>query len=182
MNWHELAISTEGAIREDWVFPTGERSLSVFEANVIFTPGWNALARSHGIIFSSVQVFYKLPHEEARPHVDMRRNNSPIIFALNWVVGGAESEMHWYETPVEPGEANLTEIGTGFIRWPSPKGMKIIDRYQVKNKLALVNTSIPHGIITGDEHRWCISIRPQSPVFKTWDDAVKGFDHLIVRS
>jgi hypothetical protein len=90
---------------------------------------------------------------------------------LNWIIGGSDSFMTWYEPSKNPIKVGFTNINTPFVDWPI-SSLKELDRCNIKNKLTLVRTDFPHNVEMGDDPRWCVSFRLANPEKYPWDSIV----------
>ena len=103
---------------------------------------------------SYAEAFYSPPNYIQKIHTD---NSGGDYVKLNFVYGGAGSNMHWYKVKegVKPGTTNFTpDEGTTYIPW-NPSMVDLVE----SNDLAypsFVQVGCPHNITNANEHRLCI--------------------------
>jgi hypothetical protein len=98
-------------------------------------------------------------------------------FSINWCIGGADSEMIWYEMPETEKSISYTSANTVYISWDTGT-LKEIERHHIGEEATLVRTDIPHSIKMGPEPRWCFSLRLSSLENFEWDQAVHMFKEM----
>jgi hypothetical protein len=131
-------------------------------------------------------VFYKPAHYiEKIAHVDLKVSTMIQTHALNLITYGHDSDMVWFEKPLQNTYPDVTYADSATPAWTNVKTpyiaydrneCKEIYRYSLPiNKLTMVNVSIPHSIDTKQSARLCISLRT-GLIFKNWEDACRRFD------
>ena len=158
-----------------------ERCIWQFRASSIFEPNWlSNLERSLKPVVN-VMVFYRNPGSSINvAHVDLSAKRSDGTYgmrtcALNWVIGGSNSTMRWYEMPQGPIKTKLNSAGTAYGAW-NIVDVPEVDRTNIRD-MTLVRTDVPHAIFNeGDEGRWCLSLRFNSP---SWDETVEQYKDLL---
>lgn len=162
--WYNLKIDTTNAIRKDWNFIPPGRPLSVkfVTAPELFNQEWLSYMQSLGLSVVSALVFYRGANANApTAHVDLTNIGKvrPCSFGINWTLGGAGSEMVWYDMPKTGHEVKYTEANNPFMDWPFTD-LTEIDRTAIgSNNATLVRVGYPHTIEMKDDPRWCISAR-----------------------
>jgi len=100
-----------------------------------------------------VEVFYKSPGDTGGIHVDVRIGD---FTKLNWVYGGGDSKMNWYDPLVETYNiVQKTTANTSYISYSRHQVKKIEDTV-IKNP-TLVQVGVPHDVSNVTEDRFCIS-------------------------
>lgn len=173
-NWYDINIDVSDALKPDWKFPEIKNKTDQvwrYHYTDILNPDW--VARTEALLgfkWGVVMVFWKTKWWAPNyAHIDLYDAGGASQFGLNFIVGGAGSEMRWYQPPEEIIESPRTAAGTRHCLLPI-KELKHIDSYTVgTNKLSLVRVGIPHEIYTGSEERWCISLRTRHPIGTTWE-------------
>lgn len=139
----------------------------------IFSKEWISYLKDLPLpLWKNVLLFYRRPHYYAhRGHVDVQDTSC----GLNWIIGGKDSEMIWYEMPKHDRQIKTSIAGTPYLSWPVSE-MKEIERHKLSNnKLTLVRVDIPHAIVVRNDDRWCISVRTLGKEFNSWDTTVDYF-------
>lgn len=178
--WYETKIDINQAIRNDWKYPSDnliDFRLWRYEASNVFNTVWLKYMSDIGLPVAKLILFYRTPQSiDKTAHVDLRiAKNATVfptwLFALNWVVGGNDSEMSWFDEPVDIQKpVSWTENSLPYRSWPL-RELSIIDKKSIQSTLTLVRTDVPHNIRTGNTPRWGFSIR--SPYKETsWNEIV----------
>ena len=179
--WYRLNIDVTNIFNKNWKMPvpTGQNGVWSFNAQEIFDPEWLEHAKSIGLPFLSCMVFYRGP-KGGTPgaHVDLTNDKDPPrlhSFGINMILGGAGSEMIWYELPhpVTKAHIHYTDAKTPYVSWPI-SALKEIERKALGPEITMVRTHIPHAIVMKDEPRWCFSARMAGKDDISWDDVVKA--------
>lgn len=192
--WRNLKISTQGALRKDFIFPKPHSGHGVhwkYSPNQIFTNEWysNFTDKVNFGGEPTIILFYceKLETNDYA-HIDINEKHNPVTMvpaAFNWVVGGAGSHMVWFN------QQGFTEeslwYGPVDKKWketeperhaPQAAIWKVstlneVARLQVSTEhVTLVNTGIAHRIELGSEDRWCFSIRPPFRNSDNWESYI----------
>ena len=194
--WYRLNIDISNAVREDFNFnslytnskfankPVGTWVFSKDQLTDIVNQRWLDYMSSIGLNPTGIMLFYREPHfVAAGAHIDIRKNNTLAIYAINWVLNPADdSDMIWFSHPTEPGISAVTEANTNYTYWPMDDIKDLeIDRCCIKNIPTLVSISIPHNVIVNTVPRWVISVRfPIEEDVTDWEDAVTAFRKFII--
>jgi len=139
-----------------------------------------------GITFDAFMIFQTDANREPpTAHIDHMNppHSSSALYGFNFVPYGQDSVMQWFKPksgtlPGSQRELGKTNANTLYKYWTIDE-LELIDSVSIKNKLTLVKTGIPHAVRTGKEPRWSVSFRSFDPSFKSWEDAVDRFKHLI---
>lgn len=193
--WHTLNIDISTAIRADFDFnqlytesefagkPIGVWAYSKDQLTSIVNRCWLDYMQSIGLVPTGIMLFYRDPYFiSPDAHVDIRKNNDIAVYAINWVIDpNDDSEMVWYNTPVESGLDRVTEAGTLYKYWPMEDIKDLeLTRRTIKNIPTLVNIGVPHNIIVNSKPRWVVSIRfPSEQHVQCWDDATTAYRKFI---
>lgn len=163
--WYELNIPCEEALNPNWNFPDvdgKEFGVWDFKAHQIFNPKWIYSLAQKGLTVAEALVFYRAPgHNTDHAHLDIHRSHPVKIstFGLNFIIGGQDAHMTWYQTPRINYKPTPGAAGTVYYNWPI-SSLNEIDRHVLAEKrLTMVRVGIPHTVIMGDQPRWCISAR-----------------------
>lgn len=105
-----------------------------------------------------VETFFKTSEHCGGIHVD---GNGGDYTKLNWVFGGGDSKMCWYE-PIDktPKPKVKTATGTSCISY-SRDQVNEIEKTIIKNP-TLIQVGVPHSVIDVTEDRYCVSILYQN--------------------
>lgn len=187
--WYDLNIDVKNCFKEGYKFPepTGQYGIWHPLAWDVFNMDWLKYVTSMGLPIYSVMIFYRGPYASTLgAHVDISIPEPLLLtnFAINWVYGGSDSTMSWYETP--PGEKKIeyTPAGTAYKVWPKRELTKI-ESHSIGEQVKLVRTGIPHSIEMGSQPRWCISARTSIHHDFEWEqvvDMMKDRKLLVERS
>lgn len=176
MNWYETTIDISNAFRNDWKFPNVEGIINrtkVWEFNTesIFNIEWLRKIEELGLKIIQTLVFYKpANYISTTAHIDAKSDDAPI-FGFNIIIGGNDSVMVWYDTPITNYKKLFTDTNLSYTPIPIDV-LTEIDRLTLNTSLiTMVRVNIPHAIIMGNDPRWCISLRTDYE-FETWEDAV----------
>lgn len=182
--WYYLDIDVSNAMLDNWKFPTPDDpnyGVWQFWAHKVFRKDWLEYASSLGLDFATLMMFYRGPYFGTNgAHIDISTVNPLKIgtYALNWTVGGRDSDMVWYEMP--PGELKIsyTPVNTAYTHWPIEK-LKEIDRSPL-SRPTLVQVGLPHSITMGKHPRWSISVRPKMKKEMEWNEIVNHMKSLNI--
>jgi hypothetical protein len=174
--WYNLNLDVSNALRADFditgITPGIKNYPNVAD---IFTIDWLEYIESLGLPISSVLIFCRLAGEEdLDAHADVHSKPQPgseyRAFAINWVIGGQNSEMRWYKMPENTTPIRYTPANTPYITWPI-KELTEVDRCCIQGQPTMVRVNVPHAISVKDEPRICISVRTNA-IPDDWDRAV----------
>jgi len=101
-----------------------------------------------------VETFFKTPSKSGGIHIDAGGGD---YTKLNWVFGGGDSKMGWYE-PIDKKFKPIfkTSAGTPYISYTRNQVTEI-EKTVIKNP-TLVQVGIPHNVFDVTEDRFCVSI------------------------
>ena len=159
--------------------PEGPYGIWSPHASQIFSQQWLSYMRGLGLPVHHALVFYRakgITSQEA--HVDTDADTGEFInFALNWVLGGRGSKMHWYRALrnnyVTAVKDSNTRVPYTTIKF---ENLERIESTEIQpNEVVLVRTNYPHSISMGNEPRWCISARIDSQNIRSWPEIVEHF-------
>lgn len=176
--WYTLNLDIKGAIRKDWKFPnTDLHGIWRLPAWDVFELEWLKKCFALGLEFSALMLFHRKPFVGTNgAHIDLNTKDNTQIdtYAVNWILGGAGSQMIWYELPPGDLPVSYTSANTPYTYWPLNE-LTEIDRCSIRLQPTLVKIDKPHSIEMGPEERWCISARPRLKNRMEWDELL---DHL----
>lgn len=180
--WYNLDIDMTEVFRPDWKWPdvTGsDYGIWLYpKISKLVTQKWLSMIRSKGLNVQACMLFFRGKRfQRTTAHVDIYSvsdDDKTIKIAplgLNWIIGGSDSFMTWYEPSKHPIKISYSDAKTPYADWPI-SSLKESDRCNIKNKLTLVRTDVPHNIEMGDDPRWCVSFRLADKDNYTWDSTV----------
>jgi len=102
------------------------------------------------------EIFYLPPHRHLKIHEDGGEYED--VAKLNWVIGGEDSLMHWYQSTKDP-VWQKTALGIWYRSY-SKTDVKRIHSQKIGFP-SLVQVGIPHNVTTQNSNRLCISIMPE---------------------
>lgn len=185
-NCYTTTISWENALREDWEKPTAPDGQSngiwhYHRTDGILRKEWIDEWKDRGVHFTVIMLFWRpawFLNKEA--HVDIfspRERDKMAIGAFNAVIGGAGSQMLWFDMPkISEKDYRTTMAGTSYLSWPIKNLRETERREIIGTNLSLVRVNVPHAIYVGQEPRWCISLRTADMMsFPSWDAMVDSY-------
>jgi len=192
--WHVLDIDITHAVREDFDFqnlysksefdgkPVGIWNFMNHNVDQLLSQKWIDYMHSIGLPVKSAIVFFREPYYiHPGAHVDVFWDGRIVTGALNWVMDPMDdSEMIWYDMPLDSGQFLLTPAETKYLNWDLDSVENhVLDRRCIAKRPTLVNVGIPHNIIVKSRSRWAISVRLESGVVDSWQEMVDFFSPFI---
>ena len=200
--WRHLNLPTLGAIKEDFEFPEPKSGHGVhwkYTPSEVFDPIWYEKFREN-IKFDGectvILFFCEKNKTNAYAHIDINEKHNPVTMvpaAFNWTVGGAGSNMVWYnqygftkddlwygETSSDWSEKDPNRRAQHAAIWPVPNLDELAKFHVPSDHVTLVNTGIAHRIELGPEDRWCFSVRLPYKDTDTWQNYIDMANSLIV--
>jgi len=186
-SWHRVNINTQDALSTSykWIYrePRFLPNFRVWtvESNKLFKKSWIEYVNSLGLelAYKSIIFYRPIGTTDQMAHIDLDANSTQdqiksVPFAINWVIGGKHSQMHWYELP--EGKMHVTKNAPSVydVKWPIEQLTKI-DSVEISDQATLVRVDLPHAITNDHEYRFCISVRFNLENYQ-WDDVVKHFE------
>lgn len=175
--YYRLNIDTSGALKSTWKMPEPKGNYGIWypSAKEIFSDNWLEYTKNLGIDFKHALLFYRGPNTTSKEaHVDTHATSHKFVnFAINWVIGGRESSMHWYKLP-DMKVASVVKDPTTSVPYTTFqfKDLEPIESCSISDQITLVKTEIPHSITMGSDPRWCISARIADDKM-TWEEVVQ---------
>ena len=171
--WYKLNLDFSNALRPDFSLTSYIKHFS--NPTDIFTADWIEYMSDHGLPVTNIMTFSRPAGEQPiYAHVDGLADNStrPLYrnFAFNWVIGGRDSEMIWYELPDIPIPVSYSPANTPY-RALATANLKEVDRCCIENQPTLVRVNLLHAISVKDEPRISISARTNR-IPNDWNIAV----------
>lgn len=192
--WHRLNIDISNAVREDFDFQNlyskseyngklaGVWSFMHTTVDQLLSQQWIDYMYSIGLPVRSAIVFFRKPYYiHPGAHVDMFWNGQVAIGAINWVLDPLDdSEMIWYDVPLDTGQSLQTPAQTKYIQWDLDSVENhVLDRRCIAKQPTLVNVGIPHNIIVKSRSRWAVSVRLECDTVHSWQEMVDHFSPFI---
>ena len=178
--FYSIKANIENALNPAFVFPTiTEPKFQnwMYSPSKVLSPEWIEYTQSLGLNWVAAVVFWKsanLINENA--HIDLFTDVTKVCqYGINLAIGGKDSIMLWYKLPEGNYPIKYTpNAKSPYANWPLSM-LTEVERSHIGNKLTLVRIGIPHAVNTGDEERWCISLRLANMTTSTWDEIVSDF-------
>ena len=185
--WYKTIIDFE--FKKDWVFP--ETSLTepawwtTTPENVVSKDFMESM-RLLGLPMAKLSIFYCPPFcSPTDAHIDISKDNNlqARTVGFNYAIGGSDSKMVWYKPLTPHHSTGLSESNKVQGKWPKylihwpivPEELQEEESVTITGKhLTMVRVDVPHALFTGNEPRWCISLRCQNPTkaMPSWDEFV----------
>jgi hypothetical protein len=169
-------------LKEGFVFPKPKSlgwDIYILPAEELISTEAIKFFKQLDLTLYNCHLFKGPPSLSCRIHIDGHESNlrSQPVWAINWVMGSAKSDMIWYE-PITAGSEKKNDVGTDYQVWALDE-VKEIERSSFAGP-TLVRTDIPHRAINYDMRntRWCVSLRTTRKLV-TWDAAVEYFKPYI---
>lgn len=179
--WYDLRIDVTGCFLPTFKFPTPVGNYGIWhpQASEVFHPQWLKYMSKLGVPLYTVMIFYRGPFSGTEhAHVDVAKADpfSLTPWGINWVYGGKNSSMVWYEQQeIKTEDINYTAAKTPYVYW-YVNNLKEIERKELtQGKVTLVRTDFPHSIEMDLEPRWCFSARTSIPDEEKWENITKIF-------
>ena len=136
------------------------------------------LLDSLGLKIFFVETFFKTPDKPSGIHIDASGGD---YTKLNWVFGGGDSKMGWFE-PIDkkPKLISKNTAGKPFVSYAQNEVTEI-ERTVVKNP-TLIQVGLPHNVFDVTEERFCVSIlfkHKSSDQRPTMNESVQIFKKYI---
>jgi hypothetical protein len=119
-------------------------------------PYWIDLMQSHDVEVYRVELFYgpdNFPYVMGI-HTDRSYGDWGKI---NWVVGGAGCQMHWYKPlSANQKEVKATAVHSNYNLF-EPEEVKLIYSSVISSP-SIVQVGLPHNVTNPGQERWCYSM------------------------
>jgi len=102
---------------------------------------------------SFAEIFYTKPNETTGIHVDVFYGD---FTKLNYIYGGADSQMCWYRTNTVTGERKITAVNSKYLAF-EPDQVDLIYTDSLVQP-SVVQVGVPHNIINRQQDRHCLSM------------------------
>lgn len=178
--WYNLNIDISNAVRPDFDFGDDRWYFKrTTTSSDMFTVDWLEYMRGLGIPITATQMFQReVGSPTTHAHIDVMAVDSQKIscrtFAINWAIGGRDSEMIWYDLPNNDSPVLYTRANTPYVEW-STTDLTEVDRCCIQSQPTVVRVDVPHSVKVKDEPRISISVRTNG-IPNDWDTAV---DYLL---
>lgn len=173
--WYNINIDVSTALDSNWAWESTRHrnNMRMYAAQEIFSDKWlDAMSAINVPVTGSLVHFKPKFFSSTEAHVDTYKGVGGACFGINWVIGGRDSEMIWYELPDEvySGTDRITPANTPYVAWPVSE-LREIDRCVIGSQAVLVRVDRPHAIVVRDQDRLSISARTNMK-FMSWDGMV----------
>ena len=125
--------------------------------------------KSKNLIIVSVESFFRRPEDPFNPEIHKDAINFTDATKINWVYGGGDSVMEWYE-PINSNNIKTNKTATNAdYEYYDHADLKLVHTQQVGFP-SIVQVGIPHNIAKITTDRLCISV-----FFKEIDSCEPGY-------
>lgn len=181
-NWYKTNI--EFSFKEGWEFPTTtEPTWWVLEPEEIASQSVIDNIKNNGFELAKILLFYCPPNcSPTHAHVDFAKQHEKLSScAFNCVMGGETSKMVWYNPLTEYQVTDMPKSDAVQGKWPKyllswqivPEELTEIESLTITgNTFTMVRVNLPHAVFTGNEARWCVSLRLKHETIPTWESMV----------
>jgi hypothetical protein len=180
-NWHRINIDLKNCFKSSFDYHKlipHEKHMGTWSvpSNFICDPEWLLYMESIGLPVPYFMIFYRGPNATCPvAHIDIANTDPYIVrnFGINWVYGGAGSNMVWYDLPKEKIDM-LAYTGGGKVPLSAIDLTLLneIERTAIGEEPTIVRTSIPHSIDMGNDPRWCFSARVNTLYDYDWEEVI----------
>ena len=189
--WYRLNIDTSNSIKKDWSFPEVNEDYFSWINFIPFEEEWLSYLRSFGLKLQYNILFFRNNYisdgKETYAHIDTqlikdKDGNKKLSFcppAINWCVGGENSEAVWYK---KPQKLIIKKTDEAFRNWGNPfvitnhiSTLEKTDHCFLNSLPILYRVDVPHTVLQNGEKRWAISLRFKNLPFE-WNKAVELLD------
>jgi hypothetical protein len=173
--WYKLNIDTSFALRDDWIAPSlivNDIGMKTYEANEIFSNEWLRYMASNNLEITNAISFNRQPYQRDEiAHIDIPSATKLSTFSINWVIGGKNSEMIWYDLPEVMDNMPLcvTPANSLYKCWNIAE-LTEIDRCKIDECAVVTRVDFPHAIVVRSEPRLSISARTR--IRFSWKTAI----------
>lgn len=131
----------------------------LLDVDKFLNPEISNLLISHGVHIGLIEAFMQWQYPwKSFIHIDDKGTD---ISKLNWVFGGADSSVKWYQIKAHATHNPATTIAnTGTMRFDPQDVEKILHTHPAGIKPFIFQAGIPHQACAGLEPRCCISMIP----------------------
>jgi hypothetical protein len=105
---------------------------------------------------NQAELFYSQPNFFSGIHSDYCTSDETDISKINWVIGGAESTMNWYEPNKFSDTTSIAVDGNIYVGYQIDE-VSLIHSTKLHSP-SLIQAHVPHNVITLDEPRWAVSL------------------------
>jgi hypothetical protein len=181
--WYKLDLPVVGLLtdsRKSFDFDPDKPSIFHQKASAIFGDSLSGLEKLN-IDIENVMIFYRPSwYNSGYAHIDLLSKPAvkAVTCAINVVIGGEDSTMHWYDEPADSREIKWTSAGTAYSSWRCNELLEI-DQAVITREPFLVRVDVPHSITVRSQPRWCFSLRFRNQ-FSNWCEAIDKFQDLLM--
>jgi hypothetical protein len=105
------------------------------------------------VLLPYIEIFSSVPNYVAPIHVDVGHGD---FAKMNWVFGGKDSTMNWYE-PITLDRPIETTLGNREYIYYAENEVKHLHS-QTLGRPSVVQVGLPHNSTNYSEHRYCVSL------------------------
>jgi len=150
---------------------------TILDVEKDINPELISLLQKHNIQVKGGQAFYTQPNDILPIHVDDYVIRDWV--RLNFVFGGAGSDMMWYSVPDDATPTKVMSAKNEPFMFYSEKDATLIDSVKItENYPCIVQVGHPHNVINQDQERLCVSVWLND--YMTMDEACEKLAEYIV--
>lgn len=164
--------------------------MHVYPAIGMLNPKFIVAMSKFDLVIDHIEIFHSKPNEFTPIHRDVSTlptdsNNSYDFIKLNYIYGGKNSLMKWYETlpDIKPLNKNIynNQSSVNVTSDAYRKEDVTVMHEQVVGFPSIVQVGIPHNVQNTDEDRYCLCIVPTKNGKRlSIDTALSLFETYIV--
>jgi predicted small secreted protein len=102
--WYNLNVDVSDAVRNSWLWQSTDHNNNMrkYANDEIFNNSWLDRMSAINMPITGSLVHHKPKFfSSSEAHVDTYKGIGGACFGINWVIGGQDGEMVWYELPDE---------------------------------------------------------------------------------
>jgi hypothetical protein len=107
------------------------------------------------ILLPHIEIFSSEPNYTGPIHVDVGHGD---FAKMNWVFGGKDSTMNWYEPIVFDKPTEITLDNREYIYYDTTEVKHMHSQIIGIDRPSVVQVGLPHNSTNYSEHRYCVSL------------------------
>jgi hypothetical protein len=107
------------------------------------------------VLLPYIEIFHSIPHYTGPIHIDVGHGD---FTKLNYVYGGKDSTMNWYEPLITNNNSQYTLENREYIHYNDNQVKHVHSQVVGINKPSIVQVGVPHNSTNYDEDRYCVSL------------------------